>query len=1252
MRSDGDTFSKESGHLFEIFQKAHSFQGTLQVFDELCQHLGLQMKGNGDPRVFYSHLKESLDHWKARALWNQLDKRAVHEEYHGGQACSGTKCLVIGAGPCGLRMAIEMALLGATTVVVEKREDFLRNNVLHLWPFNIHDLRELGAKTFYGKFCAGSIDHISIRQLQLILLKVCLILGVKVHSNTAFVNLLEPSEGVGWRAKINPDNHSLSSFEFDVIIGADGANSTLKGFKSREFRGKLAIGITANFVNNHTPAELQVEEISGVAYIFNQQFFHRLREATGIDLENIVYYNDETHYFVMTAKKQSLINKGVLLQDLNDAAALLAKENVNRDALQGYAHEAADFSTGYQLPHLDFAFRKQGEMDVAVFDFTCMHAGEHSSLVRHMAGYPLLACLVGDGLMEPFWPMGTGCARGFLAVFDSAWMVRGWSQGVQPLTLLAERESLFKLLPQTTSTNISSVFSRFTIDPATRYPNLTMHFKPAQVQHLFMTDDSAPVLPNNKSSSVCQDPNIGTMSKELLAWCQQCTGGHNDVHIIDLGASWQNGLGLCALLHHFRPDLIDFVYLHDICAASKWQFAMDLVERELNVPPVATGEEMAASGAPNQLYLSYYLSQLRELLPHWTASRETADAVAKPGGRAQYIMNQWKRKITKNLLQKERESNKRRKSKSDEQGNVEDKRSKLLLSTRVDPENDQHLASNSSSPAINRQVKHQKRKTAGGSDVCCFCAKPLYVFERLSAEGRFFHRECLRCHHCQANLHVGNSAFDPNEGNFYCKPHFAFRKTIRKAVRMHISQDRRNPFDKTRLYDSDSSTQQSKEDLSTATDPTAGAVEEQHARPEKQTVNRSPETNTERQPILRQFWNWITRFTSGGQERKRCASLSHVDRLEKKQHDGDKYTASNQKTHRLSLRLPRRGSKHRSSLPDRFGASSPESVTSSSDASQIQAEVQHNQASDLAGKFQKSNDNRRAEMDSEAGSISSSLAKVKRRWKNTHPQRTDRNELGRDKDAPDGRRTVSDDEQRETREELPPRVSPKEERKFEQTSESKSHRKQILINRLFPKTTDVTDGVSHAAAASVCHVEGDAVAEECRKLKQFEQQQLNNAQMIQRQLQEIEEKQRGLEHDGTNLEKQIREIVVVPLGSPPVGEDVACDGHLMDEWFKLVQERNGLIRFESELVILMHELELTDRQNRLKQQLQKLLTIDDKDKSEEQCREEEERLQELLEVVDQRDMLVNLLDNQRLLEKQEDQDLESALATKRYALLG
>ncbi len=68
---------------------------------------------------------------------------------------------LIGAGPCGLRTAIEIALMGGKVIIVEKRDRFSRNNVLHLWPHLIYDLKALGAKKFFGKFCAGTIEHIS-----------------------------------------------------------------------------------------------------------------------------------------------------------------------------------------------------------------------------------------------------------------------------------------------------------------------------------------------------------------------------------------------------------------------------------------------------------------------------------------------------------------------------------------------------------------------------------------------------------------------------------------------------------------------------------------------------------------------------------------------------------------------------------------------------------------------------------------------------------------------------------------------------------------------------------------------------------------------------------------------------------------------------------------------------------------------------------------------------------------------------------
>ncbi|XP_056117330.1 protein-methionine sulfoxide oxidase mical3a isoform X6 [Rhinichthys klamathensis goyatoka] len=620
----------QSHVLFDRFVQATTFKGTLKAFQELCDFL--ELKPN-EYRVFYHKLKSKLNYWKAKALWVKLDKRASHKEYKKGRACANAKCLIIGAGPCGLRTAIELGFLGAKVVLLEKRDAFSRNNVLHLWPYTIQDLRGLGAKKFYGKFCAGAIDHISIRQLQLMLLKVALLLGIEIHVNVEFKGLIEPpedqeNERIGWRAEVHPRTHPVNELEFDVIIGADGRRNTLSGFRRKEFRGKLAIAITANFINRNTTAEAKVEEISGVAFIFNQKFFQDLREATGIDLENIVYYKDDTHYFVMTAKKQSLLEKGVILHDYADTEMLLSRANVDQKALLSYAREAADFSTNQQLPKLDFAINHYGQPDVAMFDFTCMYASENAALVRQRNGHKLLVALVGDSLLEPFWPMGTGIARGFLAGMDAAWMVRSWANGSSPLEVLAERESVYRLLPQTTPENVSKNFSHYSVDPATRYPNISLHqVRPNQVRHLLDTGEtrdlridmenvvnsSTPKLTRNEILLEKQLQESIVRSSKLLNWCQRQTEGYRGVSVSDLTTSWKSGLALCALIHRYRPDLIDFDSLDEKDVEKNNQMAFDVAEKEFGISPIMTGKEMSGVVEPDKLSMVMYLSQFYEM---------------------------------------------------------------------------------------------------------------------------------------------------------------------------------------------------------------------------------------------------------------------------------------------------------------------------------------------------------------------------------------------------------------------------------------------------------------------------------------------------------------------------------------------------------------------------------------------------------------------------------------------------------------
>ncbi|XP_072766415.1 uncharacterized protein [Anoplolepis gracilipes] len=613
-----------ASEVFDQFCNATTLKSILGYYRQLCELLKVR------PNIitqFYPKLKAKLRSWKAQALWKKFDQRANHKCYNRGKACPNTRILIIGGGPCGLRTAIEAQLLGAKVVVIEKRDRMSRNNVLHLWPFVIQDLRGLGAKKFFGKFCAGSIDHISIRQLQCILLKVALILGVEFYESVSFDSLIPPPDNqedgkIGWRAKTLPVDHPVSQYEFDVLIGADGKRNTLEGFKRKEFRGKLAIAITANFINKRTEAEARVEEISGVAFIFNQKFFKELYQETGIDLENIVYYKDDTHYFVMTAKKHSLIDKGVILQDHADTAKLLAKENVDREALMLYAREAAEFSTEYQMMNMEFAVNHYGQPDVAMFDFTSMYAAENASRVLKRYGHKLLMILVGDSLLEPFWPTGSGCARGFLSSLDAGWAIKGWGALLSPLEVIAERESIYRLLGQTTPENLNRDYAAYTLDPHTRYPNLNVRSViPIQVRSLFDTDDPESLKQSTVQSEIDipkkrrrRDLRAETQihSDTLLRWLQKQVALYDKVHIEDMGASFKNGLAICAIIHRYRPDLINFYSLNAEDVVKNNQLAFDMLEKELNIPPIMTGEEMAQCDVPDALTMYSYLTQIYE----------------------------------------------------------------------------------------------------------------------------------------------------------------------------------------------------------------------------------------------------------------------------------------------------------------------------------------------------------------------------------------------------------------------------------------------------------------------------------------------------------------------------------------------------------------------------------------------------------------------------------------------------------------
>ncbi|RXM35395.1 Protein-methionine sulfoxide oxidase MICAL3 [Acipenser ruthenus] len=782
--------------LFDRFVQGTTFKGTLKAFQELCDYLELK---SSDYRIFYHKLKSKLNYWKAKALWAKLDKRASHKDYKKGRACANSKCLIIGAGPCGLRTAIELCFLGAKVVILEKRDAFSRNNVLHLWPFTIQDLRGLGAKKFYGKFCAGSIDHISIRQLQLMLLKMALLLGMEIHVNIEFCGLIEPPE--------DQENES---------------------FRRKEFRGKLAIAITANFINRNTSAEAKVEEISGVAFIFNQKFFQDLREATGVDLENIVYYKDDTHYFVMTAKKQSLLEKGVILHDYADTEMLLSRENVDQEALLNYACEAADFSTNHQLPKLDFAINHYGQPDVAMFDFTCMYASENAALMRERNGHPLLVALVGDSLLEPFWPMGTGIARGFLAAMDSAWMVRSWAQGNSPLEVLAESdfdsleeqnmeknnqlafdvaEREFGISPIMTGKEMASVGEPDKLSMVMYLTQFYEMFKdtlPPGDNYNLSLEDKAALISNTKSpisflsklgQSISrkrnpkEDPPRGYRDERAALVCALSE------RKIETGIGNQNKVKSMAtqLLAKFEENAPA-----QSSGLKRQRALLPYQERLLTPPTVRQKEQGRLAPVPlwrqaTSVKRSRSCPKKIILLSSSSSSSSSSLSVRAQQGESEGSESEGPvRERMPPIVY------------SDDQvpiftPSIEERASQITTHFEQKPDRRQRYIKmyTGGVSSLAEQITNQLQKkdqpkpfldkkalgsfrrefpqNIGGSDVCFFCRKRVYVMERLSAEGKFFHRSCFKCDYCNTTLRLSSYAFDVEDGKFYCKPHYCYR---------------------------------------------------------------------------------------------------------------------------------------------------------------------------------------------------------------------------------------------------------------------------------------------------------------------------------------------------------------------------------------------------------------------------------------------------------------------------------------------
>ncbi|GLV42585.1 Eps15 homology domain containing protein-binding protein 1 [Carabus blaptoides fortunei] len=130
---------------------------------------------------------------------------------------------------------------------------------------------------------------------------------------------------------------------------------------------------------------------------------------------------------------------------------------------------------------------------------------------------------------------------------------------------------------------------------------------------------------------------LATPGQDLLEWCKEMTKDYPGVKVTNLTTTWRNGMAFCAVIHHFKPDLIDFNSLtpHDVRGNCKKAFdAGDA----LGITRVIEPSDMDMLAVPDKLAVMTYLYQLRAF---FTGHELEVQQIGKTSDESSYMIGRF-----------------------------------------------------------------------------------------------------------------------------------------------------------------------------------------------------------------------------------------------------------------------------------------------------------------------------------------------------------------------------------------------------------------------------------------------------------------------------------------------------------------------------------------------------------------------------------------------------------------------------------
>lgn len=148
-----------------------------------------------------------------------------------------------------------------------------------------------------------------------------------------------------------------------------------------------------------------------------------------------------------------------------------------------------------------------------------------------------------------------------------------------------------------------------------------------------------PLIPEEGDRSILPQKRVKetTPGQNLLEWCKEVTAHYPGVRVTNLTTSWRNGLAFCAIINHFRPDLVEMDNLSPQNVRHNCKIAFDAGE-VLGIPRVIDPADMDVLTVPDKLAVMTYLYQLRA---HFTGHELEVQQIGKTSDESSYMIGRF-----------------------------------------------------------------------------------------------------------------------------------------------------------------------------------------------------------------------------------------------------------------------------------------------------------------------------------------------------------------------------------------------------------------------------------------------------------------------------------------------------------------------------------------------------------------------------------------------------------------------------------